>query len=457
MNFNDKSDTIKYIKNIDNVIDCLDNLYEESDINELQHLINLIKLDDETDFKSVFRNHLLYLINPNEDNTFFDFKKQKNTPILNFVINYAIIQSKKIKISDQDKYIQYTNEKGKSANKNKDYSSKKEIKKSQKIHNQGNSDVKSDIGDSSNESSSMFLSFYKYCSQINESNDTSEIKSEDIKKDSKIKTESQNEKSKKLNIENSTENNLIVNNENITEENKKLLNEHINNDNINNENMNKENKKFNDEKVSFIFKHLFSISTSNNYSLLYNISPNIDKLNSIFGQYDLFTIDSIQMDFQILNIKSIDLLQFLEEIYPGIHNNSKISIGNFHSINDLNELKKSMENSIERFDIIGEIGVNVWNETNKNDQLIKYAKLIYNINYLIKNNANELQYVLDLLNLKSNNKILLMFISNSEHEIFSKKEKISVDCLLIYRTKNMMFKLSFLKNWFKKYEEKGNN
>ena len=456
MNFNDKSDTIKYIKNIDNVIDCLDNLYEESDINELQNLINLIKLDDETDFKSVFRNHLLYLINPNEDNTFFDFKKQKNIPILNFVINYAIIQSKKIKISDQDKYIQYTNEKGKSANKNKDYSSKKEIKKSQKIHNKGNSDVKSDIGDSSNESSSMFLSFYKDCSLINESNDTSEIKSEDIKKDSKIKTESQNEKSKKLNIENSTENNLIVNNENITEENKKLLNEHINNDNINNENMNKENKKFNDEKVSFIFKHLFNISTSNNYSLLYNISPNIDKLNSIFGQYDLFTIDSIQMDFQILNIKSIDLLQFLEEIYPGIHNNSKISIGNFHSINDLNELKKSMENSIERFDIIGEIGVNVWNETNKNDQLIKYAKLIYNINYLIKNNANELQYVLDLLNLKSNNKILLMFVSNSEHEIFSKKEKFGVDTLLIYRNKNMMFKISFLENWFKKYEKKGN-
>jgi hypothetical protein len=257
MNSNDKSDTIKYIKNIDNVIDCLDNLYEESDINELQNLINLIKLDDETDFKSVFRNHLLYLINPNEDNTFFDFKKQKNTPILNFVINYAIIQSKKIKISDQDKYIQYTNEKCKSANKNKDYSSKKEIKKSQKIHNKGNSDVKSDIGDSSNESSSMFLSFYKYCSLISESNDTSEIKSEDIKKDSKIKTESQNEKSKKLNIENSTENNLIVNNENITEENKKLLNEHINNDNINNENMNKENKKFNDEKVIII--HYFII------------------------------------------------------------------------------------------------------------------------------------------------------------------------------------------------------
>ena len=70
----------------------------------------------------------------------------------------------------------------------------------------------------------MFLSFYKYCSLINESNDTSEIKSEDIKKDSKIKTESQNEKSKKLNIENSTENNLIVNNENITEENKKWRN-----------------------------------------------------------------------------------------------------------------------------------------------------------------------------------------------------------------------------------------
>ena len=83
MNFNDKSDTIKYIKNIDNVIDCLDNLYEESDINELQNLINLIKLDDETDFKSVFRNHLLYLINPNEDNTFFDFKIQKNTAYLN--------------------------------------------------------------------------------------------------------------------------------------------------------------------------------------------------------------------------------------------------------------------------------------------------------------------------------------------------------------------------------------
>ena len=69
----------------------------------------------------------------------------------------------------------------------------------------------------------------------------------------------------------------------------------------------------------------------------------------------------------------------------GIYPNSKISFINsnkFFSRDDLIKLKNKEEFINERIDIIGEVGINIFNEDEKNEQLLKYSKLIHNINHL---------------------------------------------------------------------------
>ena len=102
------------------------------------------------------------------------------------------------------------------------------------------------------------------------------------------------------------------------------------------------------------------------FQLFKNLIPNIDKINKVFNGYGLYTLDKIQFDFIIVDLKISELIKFLKEILPGIHPNSKMNVifgnKNFFSIEDLNNLEIEKENSDEKIDIFGEIGVNIFNE-----------------------------------------------------------------------------------------------
>ena len=141
------------------------------------------------------------------------------------------------------------------------------------------------------------------------------------------------------------------------------------------------------DTINYIFKLLFKISTSKTFSLMYNVSPEMNNINTIFEKYKLFIIDTIQMDFIIINLKISELIDLLISLYPGIHPNSKISLDinrEFITLEDLNKLKEEMKEKEDKIDIIGEVGINIFNEKEKCCQLLKYEKLFHNLNVLIK-------------------------------------------------------------------------
>ena len=229
------------------------------------------------------------------------------------------------------------------------------------------------------------------------------------------------------------------------------------------------------DTVYYLFKILFSISPKNDFSILYNLTPDIDKINPIFGKYGLFIIKKIQFDFMIVNLRISDLIKLIIDIYPGIHPNSKISLNiknnNFLSLEELNKLKNQKENDEERIDILGEIGVNIFNEEEKSQQLLKYAKLIHNINQLIQlkesnTKANELTYILDKLHLNGNNKKLLLFMTDGLYSSFINiknnnfleiQKNLNIDSLLVFRDKRDLFRTRLLEKLVKKYKKGENN
>ena len=75
---------------------------EENDNNEeLNNLLDLIKLDDNTDFYKAFENQLSNLINPNENNILFDSVNINDSNILDYIMLY--IEKEGIKISNTNK------------------------------------------------------------------------------------------------------------------------------------------------------------------------------------------------------------------------------------------------------------------------------------------------------------------------------------------------------------------
>ena len=227
---------------------------------------------------------------------------------------------------------------------------------------------------------------------------------------------------------------------------------------------------FENDSIHYICKKLYSVAKNNDCSIIYNIEPNIENINSIFkGNNKLYTLDKIQLDFIILNLKIADLIEFLIENYSIIHSNSKLEFAfknkKFFTLEDLNSLKEDNKFCEERIDIIGESGVNIINEEEKCSQLLKYSKLIHNINYLIKeNNTEDLINLLDLLYLNSNNKKLILFITNGTHSNFVNSQnnkflqlqkKLSVDSLLIYRNKKLLYRTIFIDKLIKKFIKEG--
>ena len=67
--------------------------------------MNLIKIDDDTDYKKIFENNIFYLINKNKDDYIFDFKKQKGVSILNFILNNISTENMFRKKKDDKSYL----------------------------------------------------------------------------------------------------------------------------------------------------------------------------------------------------------------------------------------------------------------------------------------------------------------------------------------------------------------
>lgn len=157
-----------------------------------------------------------------------------------------------------------------------------------------------------------------------------------------------------------------------------------------------EGNSFECDTIKFIFKCLLSISDDKHFSFFYDFTQNKEKKNQIFEQNNLFSVDEIQMDFLFTNLKISDLIQLLIDIFPLILSNSKISFNlknnNNLTLNDLHTLKNIKKESNEKIDIIGEIGINIFNEEEKCHQLIKYKKLIHNINKMIKGSEQLIVY-----------------------------------------------------------------
>lgn len=336
--------------------------------------------------------------------------------------------------------------------------------------------------------SKLFFSFSEK-SDFNISSELIKKKEEDKKEDSNNKINVNIEKDKQNNINNENiknkkslnntkkSNNLIdaskKKNESIKKE--KVIKEiGLSNDEKKDKNLIKfydeisglEGAIFESDTIKFIFNRLLSISNDKKYSLIYDFKLKKEELNKIFNENKLFPIDDIQMDFAILNLKISDLIKLLIDIFPLIHSNSKINLDikgkNIITLDDLYKLDNIKKDSDERIDIIGEIGINIFNEPEKCHQLIKYTKLIHNINKMIINNSKQLQYILDLLHFTGENKKLLLFITDSSYLNFKNNTNnnflkiqniLNVDSLLLYRNKNLLFRTKLLQTLFKKFKK----
>ena len=469
---------------------------EQCDEAELKNLIELIKLDDNNDFYKAFTNRISNLIKSKEKKNFFDFKLQKDTNILDYIYNY-MDNNLKI-ITKDDKKEEKKEAKGKEQN-NINISSQKRQNKIniQNISNISNKDESKNEKSSSKSSSIFFSIKEKYNLKINKKEDNDINNEKSLDSENKIKNKNINQLSlqnspnnldkKKYNSDNSQSNNKPDEREEANIQKIKDI-EKLNNDYQNNlivKNINfkaydkhEENKiqsyedcsgligtSFENDSIFYIFSSLHKLSSSENCSIFKNFTPPIDKINSIFSKYkkyNLFTLTKIEFDFLVLDLKISDLIDFLIDIYPKIHPNSKLSFfsnDKFFTLDDLMNIRNQNE---EYIDIIGEIGVNIFNEEEKCKQLIKYAKLIHNINQLIKINAKELPYLLDLLKFNGNNKKLLLFISdgpfssfkNTKNNKFLTMQKmLHVDSLLIFRNRNFLFRTKLLEKVFKKYQK----
>ena len=543
MNKGNKENYLKnYVSDIDKKIESL---YDEEDSDEdLKKLINLIKLDGNTDFNKAFENRISYLINSENDNNFFDFISTNDETILEFILNYikteleiqnAILSKKnkgieqnyvnrkndkkslckiRIRSATNTKRITSTNMKRRSSNartrsaskirvllstRERMFGDKNQSKISNKNERRINKKNEGKINDKERNSKNI-ISINKSKSSINnkskrsiknkkeESNVESDSctnsglffslsKTSFLSQNSNLKDFSREENQDKLINEINSQISSMDEESKIDGENKiknfEILKpkEEKNNKKVKkiivikkdidfeNYEDNKNKIRFFDEastvngmsfeydSINYIFKLLFKISTSKTFSLMYNVSPEINKINTIFEKYNLFIIDKIQMDFIIINLKISELIELLISLYPGIHPNSKISLDinrEFITLEDLNKLKDEMKEKEDKIDIIGEVGINIFNEKEKCCQLLKYAKLFHNINVLIKKNAKEIKYILDLLKLNSNNKKLLLFITNGQYSSFINiknnnfltiQKKLNVDSLLIFRKK----------------------
>ena len=253
MNNIDESNRLK--NNMNDIEEEVKTLYEENDDKkELDYLVKQIdfnKIDDDNDFHKSFINQLIYFIKSDEEKDFFDFKIKKNTSILDFIINY----SSKFKIINKI----HGKKRGKENNvKNLDNNKNTIIKneESKELNNRC-------ININSYESKSS-LSF-----SINKSNLADLNKSSDKSKEN-IKAK-ENMMFIKKNFAPEEYETKIKD----IEKEKRNISYYEDDSEIN-------GNAFENDSIHYIFKKLYSVAKNNDCSIIYNIEPNIEKINSIF-------------------------------------------------------------------------------------------------------------------------------------------------------------------------------
>ena len=135
--------------------------------------------------------------------------------------------------------------------------------------------------------------------------------------------------------------------------------------------------------IKYIFQLINCISFKQDFHFYYNIVINSNNLNKVFDKYNLISIEKVQLDFIISDLKIVDLINMLIYLYPNIINLQNLKKNPFKKEMDFNslvELRNEYLKSNKRIDVLGELGHNIFNEEEKIDQLIKYRKIIYNIN-----------------------------------------------------------------------------
>ena len=173
--------------------------------------------------------------------------------------------------------------------------------------------------------------------------------------------------------------------------------------------------------LQFIHDLLNCFSSKDEFDYYNNQIIYTEELNKIFRKYQLEEISNIELDFEIVNLKVKDFIDILIYLFPNYINLGNLKLEPFQQKMDFYKLLKMKENykdSLESIDIFGEIGVNVQTEDEKIEQLIKYMKLFYNINYLVNNNKEESDFILKAFNLSNNNNKVILFISNGDYEQF---------------------------------------
>ena len=173
--------------------------------------------------------------------------------------------------------------------------------------------------------------------------------------------------------------------------------------------------------IQFIHDLLNCFSSKDEFNYYNNKTIKTEVINKIFRKYQLEEIEDIELDFEIVNLKIRDFIDILIYLFPNYINLGNLKMKPFEKNMDFNELlemKEKYKESLECIDIFGEIGVNVITEDEKIDQLIKYMKLFYNINYLVNNNKSEADFILNTFNLSNCDNRAILFISNGDYENF---------------------------------------
>ena len=203
--------------------------------------------------------------------------------------------------------------------------------------------------------------------------------------------------------------------------------------------------------IKYIFQLIKCISVKQDFCFYYNVVISPNNLNTVFNKYKLIPVEKVQLDFVISDLKIGDFINMLIYLYPNILNLDNLKKNPFKKEMDFDSLinlRNQYIKSNEKIDVFGEVGQNIFNEEEKIEQLIKYRKIIYNINQLIKINAKEVDEILDKFKMKKNNKKLILFLTNGEYsKIFGKdfsKEKIikaqneyDINSLIIYLNNNI--------------------
>ena len=154
--------------------------------------------------------------------------------------------------------------------------------------------------------------------------------------------------------------------------------------------------------TKYIFELVNCLSFNRDFIFYSNIIPDVKIINKIFNKHGLSSIEEVQIDFCIYNLLMIDFINILLYLYYNIFEIDNLKFDHFSKIINIDELKKMKDDpnsKIIRLDIIGEAGVNIYNEDNKIQQMNKYELLFKNMEKL-KDNHFEYSTLLKELKLE---------------------------------------------------------